>query len=258
MDSDDDLMIAPKPAPKTAITLDDSDDELMVAASPKAPPPAANATASPTGRKAAVVLEDSDDDLLPPAPAGVNNNSMASPKGAASSPSFHQDPVSSPSFSGAAASFAGRSAAADEGAVAEALNRTRTFVKKQLNKEGFLSKLQPTWPYSPQKRWCVLQGRMFSYYDSQTAAKPSATLDLKGAEITLDPPGSREPNSFGIGNIESGNSGNGGSSALKGRVFIFSAPTKEDMQQWVEALRSVLSDGHSEVHWFEKMAHGAF
>eukprot|EP00744_Colponema_vietnamica_P019519 GILI01027622.1.p1 GENE.GILI01027622.1~~GILI01027622.1.p1 ORF type:complete len:264 (+),score=51.75 GILI01027622.1:59-793(+) len=244
MDSDDDLIVAPRPPPKqAAISLDDSDDELMMAKPAVTQPPAA-----PEASGKAIVFEDSDDDLLPP-----NPNQAASPKSATpSSPVFHQDPQPQPST--AAASTKG----INDAAVAEMLNSTRTFVKKQLNKEGFLSKLQPTWPYSPQRRWCVLEGRMFSYYDSQGALKPSATLDLKGAEIILDPKGAREPNSFGIANLESGSSGNGGASALKGRVFIFSTLTKEEMMDWVNALRSVLNDGHSEVHWFEKMAQGTF
>eukprot|EP00658_Telonema_sp_P-2_P053419 TRINITY_DN41954_c0_g1_i1.p1 TRINITY_DN41954_c0_g1~~TRINITY_DN41954_c0_g1_i1.p1 ORF type:complete len:131 (+),score=35.88 TRINITY_DN41954_c0_g1_i1:115-507(+) len=95
-----------------------------------------------------------------------------------------------------------------------------------------------------QKRWCVLDGRMLMYYDAQGASKPAAALDLKGAKVVTDMKDAKQPNSFGITNIQGGTSGQGMASG--GRTFIFSTLNKETMTEWLDALRSVLQEPASD------------
>jgi hypothetical protein len=121
--------------------------------------------------------------------------------------------------------------------------------------EGFLFKQSPSWPYAQQKRWVTLKGRLVSYYEDKAAAAGSAatgTIDLSGpppAQLVEQPAAAKMPHSFGIA---------GESAALKGRTFIFSAPTREEYEAWFRVLSIVTADPKAaiEVHWFEKMAQG--
>lgn len=242
MDSDDDLLMPPPPQPKAsaAIDLDDSDDDLL-----------APAYVAPTPGGGGIVLDDSDDDLLP-APLNASFASPASPKATES--------IASPKADVASPKSTFHDPEAEKAALENALRDQKAYRRKDLHKEGFLFKQQPTWPYGSQKRWCVLDGRMFLYYDSQGATKPAASLDLKGAKIVTDMKDAKQPLSFGITNIQDGTSGQGAASsgAMKGRTFIFSSLNKETMNEWIDAIRSVLQEPASEVHWFEKLAQGSF
>lgn len=147
-------------------------------------------------------------------------------------------------------------------------------VRISVYREGYLMKQQPTWPYGSQKRWCVLDGRKFSYFESQEAtSKPLGSLDLKGARLNLDlKDQAKMPNSFGLVVDLDPNAGDNALSKVltlggvlgsasaepKARTFIFSA-TRDELDEWTKAIQSVVSGKRAlELHWFEKMAQGLF
>jgi hypothetical protein len=126
---------------------------------------------------------------------------------------------------------------------------------KQQYKEGFLLKQQPNWPYSAQKRFCILQNRQFTYYESDlNLTKPNGALDLRNAQLVTDLERSSRPHSFGIKMASDPHA-----RVEKSRTYVFSALSSEDFDSWVEALKSATSSRHvQEIHWFEKMAQGIF
>ena len=104
-------------------------------------------------------------------------------------------------------------------------------------------------PYASQKRWCVLKGRVLTYFESQ-GAPAAGTLELKGAELVDVAKTAKMPNSFGV---------TGPSGQLKSRVYIFSTVSREDFQTWTEVLQNVIAEPKvSELHWFDKMAQAIF
>lgn len=260
LDDDDDLPPPPsQPQKPTAITLDDDDDDLP-------PPPP---------KKNVVELDDSEDDLPIPAAGSnssavhtdpVSNNSNIS-AGAGATPPTRPRAVAvatapaSPQQGGQAQSPQ-KEPAADKAAplptqspatAPPPAGRKKTHSVARVNslsKEGFLFKQSPTWPYTSQKRWCVLKGRLLNYYEAQTSKMPAGTLDLKGAQLIDVAKSAKMSNSFGL---------TGSQGMLKGRTFIFSAPKHEEFNEWVEIIKLVVAEPTaSEIHWFEKMAQGVF
>jgi hypothetical protein len=231
-DSDDDLPPPPKQG-GAPVALDDSDDDLP-------PPP------KPAGTRP--VLDDSDDDLPPPPSAGNAKPSLSDddddiPAPPARTRTAHVNPDAADAASPAPTDAAG-----------VAKKRSQSVVRrgaKDLHKEGFLLKQSPSWPYGSQKRWCVLQGRVMTYYENQQTTQTAlGTLDLKGAEIVDVKKEAKFPNSFGLA---------GRSGQLKTRTYIFAAPTRDELQPWLEVLELATTEPKaSELHWFEKMAQGTF
>eukprot|EP00672_Neobodo_designis_P026486 CAMPEP_0174841982 /NCGR_PEP_ID=MMETSP1114-20130205/9642_1 /TAXON_ID=312471 /ORGANISM="Neobodo designis, Strain CCAP 1951/1" /LENGTH=264 /DNA_ID=CAMNT_0016076179 /DNA_START=49 /DNA_END=840 /DNA_ORIENTATION=- len=262
-DSDDDLPPPPAKAPPKQVVLTDSDDDL--------PPPPAKTTpaAAPApGAKPPVVLPDSSDDDLPPPPATAGGKKVVLPD------SSDDDLPPPPAKAGAPvpakpsedadddlppppAKPAGQSLAAEDAApqrtrsrhvnpevAQQRKERRQTTVRRNVNDiafEGFLMKQSPTWPYTSQKRWCVLKGRVLTYYETQQSHTPAGTLDLKGAKIADVSKTANKPNSFGL---------TGPTGQLKSRVYIFNALSREEYQQWINVLEQVLVEPKvSELHW---------
>jgi hypothetical protein len=283
MDFEDDL---PPPKPKAPIVLDDSDDDIP-------PPPAAPAPSKgipinldddddlpppPPGRppaNAPPAADDFDEDLPPPPPAA---KAAPQPPPVAASPTQTAAAQATPSkstvsFASPAPTKADSASPASPSTVAT--RKRGMSVRVTVYREGYLLKQQPNWPYSSQKRWCVLDGRKFSYFESQeSTTKALGTLDMKGARLNLQlGDAGKMPNSFGLVVDLDPHAGEnalskvltlggvlgGPSQEPKGRTFIFSTLTRDDYEDWTKTILSVTSEKRAmELHWFEKMAQGIF
>jgi hypothetical protein len=273
--SDDDL---PPPPPKGApkqVNLDDSDDDGLPPPPPKAASPQAPKQVNledsdddglpppPPKGSAPKPKDDDDDDDLPPPPTQTNRGTPAKhsdptdddlpppPSAATGNATASSSPPASPSTAPAAAP---RHSTITKPADQAARGRTATVAKgakvSALEKKGFLMKQKPTWPYASQKRWCVIQGRLMNYYETETSENPSGSLDLKGAELVDVSRDAKLPHSFGV---------TGPTGQLKGRVFTFSAMNATECQEWCEIIRAVSAEPSAkELHWFEKMAQGIY
>ena len=273
-DSDDDLppppTRAPAKAPPKQVVLTDSDDDLP-------PPPAKTAAPAPAAKPAVqkVVLPDSsDDDDLPPPPAkkvvlpdSDSDDDLPPPpaKTGAAAPKADDDDEDDlpppPAKAGAAPSGDAaaegnprtRSRHVNPEVAQQRKERRATTVRRNVNDisyEGFLLKQSPTWPYGSQKRWCVLKGRVLTYFENQQSHTPAGTLDLKGATLVDVSKSAKMPHSFGL---------TGPTGQLKLRTYIFSAVSREEYQQWINVLEQVLVEPKvSELHWFDKMAQAIF
>lgn len=275
LDSDDEDGLPPPPKTASSYLPDSSDDDLPP------PPKAAGTAAAPR-----TVNLDDDDDGLPPTPPAAT----ASPSKTAAAPAqAPASPSAQPTTQPAAAADATR-ARQDSQAFASPRQRTATIKRQNPNavyRDGFLLKQQPTWPYSAQKRWCVLKGRLLAYFEGQSTTKPSGSLDLKGATVhTYEQLGkeAKRPHSFGVQGA-SGATGSGTNQA--GRLFVFSANSKDEYDAWLDSLMLVtsapgaaaalaacdpsaaadvaaaraatgLQAADAELHWFEKMAQGIY
>ncbi|KEG12039.1 hypothetical protein DQ04_02051040 [Trypanosoma grayi] len=234
MDSDDDLDLPP---PKPTINLDDSDsdDDLpppAVLAAMRSPPP--RPTAAP---------------VVAPLRLTSPNSGGGSPLtkiqvGAASNGKASLDPqvqLQSPADSKARANPA------------------------KVYKEGFLLKQQPSWPYSNQKRYCVLKNCKLYYFDSQESMKegrPQGVIDLTNAKLVDPGNEAKLPSNFGIRveHDKQTEGGNNSSSNKKQRTFIFSVTHAHELGEWKAAVRSIVGDDIEEdqVHWFDKMVQGVY
>ena len=249
-DSDDDLGPPPPPKPAAKKAPADSDDDL-------APPPTKKAADSdddmppPPAKKAAA---DSDDDLPPP-PAGKSPATAGSPAAADGAAATRPRAT----FINVAQDGDAAAPAAVAAPGGGSRKRTATVSRRSIQdvtKEGFLFKQSPSWPYSSQKRWCVLKGRVLTYFEQQNGTTPCGSLDLKGAVVLTEKDGIKEkhsakmPNSFGL---------TGPTGQLKSRVYIFSTMTRDELQSWIDTIQLVAAEPKaSELHWFEKMAQGIF
>ncbi|RNF26136.1 uncharacterized protein Tco025E_01619 [Trypanosoma conorhini] len=241
MDSDDDLQLPP---PRPAINLSDSDDDLPppagLAPKRRAPPPvrpAGGAALLSPNNKASTVHRGelaSSPPVSPPA-------ALAAPKGAS-----HADPQQQ---------LPPLPFTADA--------KTRVNPAK-VYKEGFLFKQQPSWPYSNQKRYCVLKNCRLYYFDSQESmkeGKPQGVIDLTNAKLTDPGSEAKLPSNFGI-HVASERQADGGGSGSnkKERTFIFSVVHVHELGEWKAAVQAVVGDTEEDegAHWFEKMVQGVY
>ena len=275
MEIDDDL--PPPPPQRAAIVLDDSDDDL--------PPPPTKPTQPAAAPRGIPINLDDDDDLPPPPPkqqVAIDDDldvpppkpqalgaSVASPL-AAASPAAAPTPLKATPVVSSASPAAAHD---DPMSPASSTRKRGATVRVSVYREGYLLKQQPAWPYSSQKRWCVLDGKKFSYFEAQESAgsKPLGTLDLKGARLNLElGAAGKMPNSFGlVMDIDPHAGENGLSKVLtlggvlqqepKSRTYVFSTLTRDDYEDWTKTIQSVVSGRREmELHWFEKMAQGIF
>lgn len=225
-DDDDDLPPPPASPPPKKVILPDSDDDL--------PPPPAKAGAAPAAKPAAA--DDDLDDLPPPPPKSGAAAAMAAD---AADPAAGSSPPTRK-----------RTTHVDVG---DRKERRQTTVRRNVNDisfEGFLFKQSPTWPYTSQKRWCVLKGRVLDYYENQQTHTKAGTLDLKGASLVDVSKTAKMPHNFGL---------TGPTGQLKSRVYIWSAVSREEYDKWKAVLDQVLTEPRvSELHWFDKMAQAIF
>jgi hypothetical protein len=265
LSDDDDLAPPPKQHadPKGGIDLSGSDDDDGLPPPPKQADSLAIADSLVVPSRGApgngIDLDDLDDDDLPPAKPAAAPASTASPAASPASPALAKKAAAAPPAAAATAATKPAAAAATGGgaaAAASAAQRARSGTTKQrkisdVSLEAFLFKQSPSWPYVMQKRWVTLKGRVLSYFEDKGAATASGTLDLQGAQIQENPTtGKSTPHAIGIA---------GDTPALKGRTFIFAASSREEYLEWVETLKFVTTDAKSnEIHWFEKMALGAY
>ncbi|RNE99442.1 hypothetical protein TraAM80_08194 [Trypanosoma rangeli] len=227
-------------SPKPAINLSDSDDNLPSSANlaAKGPPlmrPAEGAAALSPNSKNGAVKRNGVASTLPVAP-------LAAPVGqkGASYVDAQQPPLP---FS--------------------------TDPKMRVNpakvyKEGFLFKQQPSWPYSNQKRYCVLKNCRLYYFDSQEnmkGGKPQGVIDLTNAKLTDPGNEANLPSNFGI-HVRSDRQADGGGSGgnKKERTFIFSVLHVHELGEWRAAVQAVVGDTEEDegAHWFEKMVQGVY
>jgi hypothetical protein len=237
-DSDGDLPPPPSATVKPPVTLDESDDDLPVPP-PKSTSVGGAASPPPTTNGSAAARRDAaaDDDELPGPKNVASPNTVAAPL---PNPSQHADPASGRIRSRAVNPDLRR-------------DRRQTTVRRNINDiclKDYLFKQSPTWPYGSQKRWCILKGRVLTYYETELATMPAGTLDLKGAQLVDVSKTAKMPNSFGL---------TGPSGQLKARIYIFSTLNREDYQKWNDTIREVISEPKmSELHWFDKMAQAIF
>jgi hypothetical protein len=249
---EDDLDLPPPPAPVAAVQLSDSEEEEDML-----PPPPSAVSGPP-------VLVDSDDDLPPPPlPKQPQHVDPATAKDDAPPPAPNQTQATannddSPRAKDPSAAAAAAAEATKPRATSVVRQRATTLAASParggLFKEGWVWKQSPTWPYTTQKRWFVLKGRMLAYYETPggTGATPISTLDLKGAKFADVKKTAKWEHSFGL---------TGPLFPFKDRVYIFSLETKDDLQLWkemIDAVSAVDETNKTELHWFEKMAQGEF
>ncbi|EAN92649.1 hypothetical protein TcCL_NonESM08092 [Trypanosoma cruzi] len=234
MDSDEDLQLPP---PKTPINLDDSDDDL--------PPPAALAVKGPPPVKPAGPALTSPKNK----PVALNKNGVSSPL------------MGSPLNNTAAQRGAQYLDPQQQQLPFTSETRARVNPAK-VYKEGFLFKQQPSWPYSNQKRYCVIKNCRLYYFDSQESmkeGKPQGVIDLTSAKLVDPGNEAKLPSSFGI-HVASDRQAEGGGSVKKERTFTFSVMHAHELGEWKAAIQSVVGDPAEDekVHWFEKMVQGVY
>ncbi|KAH9597319.1 Pleckstrin homology domain [Trypanosoma melophagium] len=143
----------------------------------------------------------------------------------------------------------------------------------------FFLKQQPSWPYSNQKRYCILKNCKLYYFDSQESMKegrPQGVIDLINAKLVDPGNDAKLPSSFGIhvdgerpaeggttngnGNNHNGHNNNS-NNTKKQRAFIFSVMHAHELGEWRTAIQAVVGDtvGEEEdTHLFEKMVQVIF
>ncbi len=92
-------------------------------------------------------------------------------------------------------------------------------------KEGWLTKegrMVKSW----KKRWFVLQGTTFDYFEDDTGFRPKGSLSMEGTQVRAVAPTGKDKNAP-FGHIEL---------ICEGRKLNFAAPTKEENQQWADVL----------------------
>lgn len=248
--SDSDDLAGPPPTNSKKVILTDSDEDVGPPA-PRAP------AAKPAGKQIPVLSDtdsDTDSDQPPPPPRKSNGPVVLSETDSSSEEGIGPAPARPAISSDESDDPAPPSSPIRQPWKPPARSRNNKPKKKSVGISGWLMKMQPTWPYSAQKRWIVLKKHVLTYYD-QEGGKQGGVLDLRGAKVLTEKDGIREkfqcklPHTFGL----SGQRG-----LLKERVFLFSAATSEQILEWTTTIQRAARDSskQSDIHWFEKMATG--